>query len=148
MKKSKDQIGFSLQKVTTEQFAILEEFYKEGDDIQLGTNLKFGINDEKHLIVVILSVQFTQKDKPFLKLDAACHFNINDSSWGEFLDSKKGEITFPKGFIGHLAMLTIGTTRGVLHAKTENTLFNKFLLPTINVNDIIKSDLVMKISDK
>lgn len=145
MKKSKDQIGFSLQKVTTEQFAIFDDSYKDGDDIQLGTNLKFGINDEKHLIVVILSVQFLQESKPFLKLDAACHFNIIDSAWEQFLDSKKGEITFPKGFIGHLAMLTIGTTRGILHAKTENTPFNKYLLPTINVNDIIKSDLVMKI---
>jgi hypothetical protein len=35
-------------------------------------------------------------------------------------------------------MLTIGTTRGVLHAKTEHTLFNQYLLPTINVNDIVK----------
>lgn len=145
MKNSKDQIGFSLQKVTTEQFAILDDSYKDGDDIQLGTNLKFGINEEKHLIVVILSVQFTQKDKPFLKLDAACHFNINDSSWNEFLNADNHEIVFPKGFIGHLVMLTIGTTRGILHSKTENTPFNKFLLPTINVNDIIKSDLVMKV---
>lgn len=146
MKKSKDQIGFSLQKITTEQFAILDDSYKEGDEIQLSTNLKFGINEEKHLVVVILSIQFSQNNNPFLKLDAACHFNINDSAWEQFLDSKKGEITFPKGFIGHLAMLTIGTTRGILHAKTENTPFNKFLLPTINVNDIIKSDLVMKLS--
>jgi hypothetical protein len=146
MKKSKDQIGFSLQKVTTEQFAILDDSYKEGEEIQLGTNLKFGINEEKHLIVVILSVQFLQKDKPFLKLDAACHFNISVTSWEQFLDNNKKEIVLPNGFIGHLVMLTIGTTRGILHSKTENTPFNKFLLPTINVNDIIKSDLVMKLN--
>ena len=34
--------------------------------------------------------------------------------------------------------MTIGTTRGILHAKTEGTCFNKYVLPTINVTEIIK----------
>ena len=42
-------------------------------------------------------------------------------------------------------MLTIGTTRGVLHSKTENTPFNSFLLPTLNVNELVKKDVVFKV---
>jgi hypothetical protein len=37
-------------------------------------------------------------------------------------------------------MLTIGTSRGILHAKTEGTEFNKFILPTINVNQLVEKD--------
>ena len=48
----------------------------------------------------------------------------------------------PSGFVCHLAMLAIGTARGVLHAKTENTLFNKYLIPTINVAELIKDDII------
>lgn len=42
-------------------------------------------------------------------------------------------------------MLTIGTTRGVLHSKTENTPFNSFLLPTLNVMELVKKDVVFKL---
>lgn len=64
-----------------------------------------------------------------------------DDSWNSFEDVKNSELTIPKNFISHLVMLSIGSTRGVLHAKTENTMFNKFLLPTINVNELIKEDM-------
>jgi hypothetical protein len=40
-------------------------------------------------------------------------------------------------------MLCVGTLRGVLHAKTENSVYNKFYLPTINVNDLVKTDIVL-----
>lgn len=33
-------------------------------------------------------------------------------------------------------MLSISTKRGVLDSKTENTPFNDFLLPTINVTKL------------
>lgn len=42
-------------------------------------------------------------------------------------------------------MLTIGTARGVLHSKTENTTFNQFLLPTLNVNELVQKDVIFKI---
>ena len=41
-------------------------------------------------------------------------------------------------------MLTIGTARGVLHSKTENTPYNKYLLPTLNVSDLVNNDLILK----
>lgn len=44
-------------------------------------------------------------------------------------------------------MLTIGTARGVLHSKTESTPFNSFLLPTLNVNELVKKDVVFKIEN-
>ena len=50
-------------------------------------------------------------------------------------------VSFPKGFMAHLAVITVGTTRGVLHAKTENSKFNKYFLPTINVNELVKNDI-------
>ncbi|WP_262906606.1 hypothetical protein [Tenacibaculum finnmarkense] len=37
-------------------------------------------------------------------------------------------------------MITVGTTRGVLHSKTDNTIFNEFILPTLNVSQMITED--------
>ena len=40
-------------------------------------------------------------------------------------------------FIRHLSAISIGTARGILHAKTENTAYNKYFLPTININELV-----------
>ena len=44
----------------------------------------------------------------------------------------------------HLVLLTIGTLRGVLHCKTENTEFEDLKLPTINVNELIPNDIEIR----
>ena len=49
-----------------------------------------------------------------------------------------------KGLAVHFAVLTIGSARGILHAKTEGTPFNEFLLPTIDVNNMLEEDVIFK----
>ena len=45
-------------------------------------------------------------------------------------------------------MITIGTTRGVLFAKTESTPFSKYIIPTINVAEMIENDATFKINSE
>ena len=61
---------------------------------------------------------------------------------------KEDDYIIPKNFITHLTVLTIGTARGILHAKLEKSGFEKFLLPTLNISDIIKDDLIIKSEPK
>lgn len=37
-------------------------------------------------------------------------------------------------------MITVGTARGVMHSKTDGTEFNKFLLPTLSIDDLVSKD--------
>lgn len=134
-----DKIGFSLRKITTEQFAIIETAFKEGADVQFSVNSKYGINEKDKMVVVFVSPDFRQNNAPFLVLEIGCHFKIVDEAWESFISKDKTKLNIPVGFIRHLIMLSIGTARGVLHSKTENTPFNDFLLPTINVNEIVKA---------
>lgn len=145
MAEEKNKIGFTLKKVTTEQFAIIESAYNEGDLVDLKAVLRFGINFENKIISVVFSTSLIQEKSPFLIIEVGCHFNITTEAWSSFYNESKTELIVPKGFIGHLVMLTIGTTRGVLHSKTENTPFNSFLLPTLNVNELVKKDVVFKV---
>jgi hypothetical protein len=139
IKKAKP-IGFQLNKITTEQFAIIEEVYNSSAKTNMGLSLNFGLDRENKFIAAFVKVQFEQKGKAFLIVEVGNHFKINESSWVDF-EKTKETIILPKGFAAHLVMLTIGTLRGVLHAKTENIEFNKFLLPTINVVELIKEDV-------
>lgn len=147
MAEEKNKIGFALKKITTEQFAIIESAYKEGDLVDLKAGLRFGINFENNIISVVFSTSLIQEKSPFLIIEVGCHFNITTEAWSSFYNESKTELIVPKGFIGHLVMLTIGTARGVLHSKTENTPFNSFLLPTLNVNELVKKDVVFKVEN-
>jgi hypothetical protein len=60
-----------------------------------------------------------------------------EENWNTYYNPEKQSVLLPANFARHLAMITVGTTRGVLHAKTEKTEFSKFIIPTINLEEII-----------
>lgn len=136
-------IGFQLSKITTEQFAIIPDAYnKENPKIEMSIGVKFGLNREDKMIASFVTVSFEQRKKAFMIIEIANHFKIEDNAWNSFNKSER-EIIIPKGFAIHLVMLTVGTLRGTLHCKTENTEFNSFILPTINVTELVKEDIVL-----
>lgn len=133
--------GFAIKKVSTEQFAILEDGYNEKGKIMLNTSLRFAADDIQKYIAVFASFVFESDNKPFLLTEASCHFSIDDSAWKEMLKPDINTLIVPQGFLSHLAMLTVGTSRGILHAKTEGTCFNQYVLPAIHITNIIKEDI-------
>lgn len=135
-------VRFALRNITTEQFALLEDVKIDDSKIKIETNLRFGANDKEKLIAVFANFSFESESKPFIVIEVGCHFLIENSAWFEMLDEESNSLKVPKGFMSHLSMITVGSTRGVLHTKTENTCFNKYVLPTINVADMIKKDAV------
>jgi hypothetical protein len=146
MKKDNTQVGFALQGIKTEQFAIFEENYAPKKETGLGTELQFKLDQKNKQIGVFLGFEFMQGKKVFLKIVVSCHFKIEESSWTSFL--QENSLTVPKGFLAHLAMITTGTTRGVLFAKTEATPFSKFIVPTLNVAEMIKEDASFEMANE
>jgi hypothetical protein len=139
-----ESIGFALAAIKTEQFALFEEKYSTKKELNITTSLEFKINEEQKLIGVFATFTFEQAKKIFIKIQVSCHFTIEPNAWKSFIN--EDWIVFPKNFMGHLTMLTIGTSRGILHAKTEGTEFNKFILPTINVNLLVVNDAKFNIN--
>jgi len=41
-------------------------------------------------------------------------------------------------------VVTVGTARGVLHNKTENTVFNRFIIPLLDATALIKEDVKLE----
>jgi hypothetical protein len=133
------KIGFNLTKINTLQFAIIEDtFDSKLDEFNVETNLGYGLDEENNSILSLVKIQFEQKELPFMIIEVSCEFDIDKGFWDKFENSDS--ITIPKGFMAHLAMITVGTSRGVLHGKTKNTKFNDFILPMINVAEMIKED--------
>ena len=133
-------IGFALLQVKTEQFAVIEGNYKESEKVELNTSLEFKVSHDTKAIGVFIKFIFEQAKCPFLIVEVSCHFNILDSSWEGFQFGENGAIIIPKNLLQHLGMITVGTARGVLHAKTEGTSLNKFFIPTVNVVEMVTDD--------
>lgn len=135
----KKTIGFALKGIKTDQFATFEENFSKKKEANLTTELQFKINKESKQIGVYATFSFDHTKKVFLKIQVSCHFEILPDAWDELL--KESKIIFPKGFITHLAVLTIGTARGVLHCKTDGTDFNTYILPTLDISKMLTEDV-------
>lgn len=132
-------IPFKLRKINTEQFAIIEDAYNnQVEDVNLEVHVTFGINSESASIISIIKFQFKQNEKSFLIVEVSCEFSVEKTKWSEFHKGEK--IIIPHDFLRHLATITVGTTRGVLHSKTTNTKFNEFIIPTIDITQILTED--------
>ncbi len=138
-KKNNVKINFTLLNIKTEQFAIFEDKYIETEKINLNTNLTFGLNSDDKIFLVTPKYTFEIEKTPFMTVQISCFFKIEDNAWNNFIED--GKIVFPKDFVAHMAMISVGTSRGVLHTKTEGTVFNKYILPTINVAKMIPEDV-------
>jgi hypothetical protein len=64
----------------------------------------------------------------------------------KFENKDKSLISVSKGFLTHLIVLSIVNARGILHAKLEKSGFEQFILPAINVSDVIQKDVEFQIS--
>ncbi len=137
---------FKLVNILTNQFALIEEHFSEDiSTVQLSLNHKFGIDIEKRNIALKNQIRFLSDNQIFIILEVTCTFNISEESWAELLTEEKSEIVIPSDLATHLLVLTVGTARGVLHAKTENTKFNKYFLPTLDVSKSIENDIVFNV---
>ena len=138
--KKNNSIDFLLEKIRTEQFALFEENFDANLEISLNTQVEFKLNQKNKMVGSFVGFTFEQEKKILSKIEVSCHFRLTENSWNSFIDKEKSKIVIPKGFLAHLAAVTLGTTRGVLFSKTEGTPLNNLIIPMLNISEIIQTD--------
>jgi hypothetical protein len=140
-------IPFFLKTIQMEQFAWFEENLKEDDleKVELATQIQFKLNPQTQTVGTFVGVTFQQQQKPFLKINMSCSFKIKEEVLKQLVDEPQSKIVLPKHFLQHLVVITLGTIRGVLFAKTEGTVFNRFMLPTLDVTALVGTDEIFYI---
>lgn len=142
MKIENKNISFGISKISTEQFAIIPEAHLNGAKIQIMHEMLFGIDKINKIIIMKKLARFQHlESSPFMQIEVACHFNINPNDWDKIKKNDSDGILIPKDFSLHLGMIVIGVLRGVLHAKTENSIYNQYPFPTIDVTKLIPESL-------
>lgn len=143
MENKDKNIEFNIKNIHTEQFALFEDNRFDSAKINLETNLSYGLNVVERDFIISIKFTFEMKKKPFMSIQVNCNFEIGLESFNNLIVDDK--IIVPNWFIAHMAMITVGTSRGILHSKTEGTIFNKYILPTINVAQMIPEDAIFDI---
>lgn len=140
----KEQISFTMNRIITEQFATFADAIPfDNSQIQFGVNFGFNANIAKNELGCKVIIAINNGQMPLVKLDVCCVYAIKPADWEKL---KQGDtMIIDKGFLSYLAMQTIGTARGILHAKTEDTAFNIYIIPPINTQDVIKNNLKIEL---
>jgi|AntRauMFilla1563_2_1112583.scaffolds.fasta_scaffold01417_5 hypothetical protein len=144
-----ENIKFGLREIDTLQYAILPDAYdSSADKFQYSFGINFSFPDiEKKLICCSCLIKYDGKASPFLVLEVALYFEVEEESWSQLIDRETKLVKIPKGTAHHMMSLTIGSARGVLHSETKNTEFNRLILPTVNLNKLIDGDVIQTKSE-
>lgn len=139
-------IAFGLRQIETRQFATFGDGKCDIDLLNEQLEFSFGTSYENRIIGCTFLYSLIVGELPFVKIEVACHFNIEEQSWKQLVDSKKTQLVLPKKFAQHLANVTVGTSRGILHTKTEGTAFHQYPIALINLENIFQEDAIIDLS--
>lgn len=145
----KRNIPFRLSGIETRQFAIMEDSYKDDCEISLEVGVPITASEENHLIDASLNIQFKCEETPFIILEVKLQFDIESEAFNSLFVTKKKKtfLVIPVGLSRHLATLTVGTARGILHEKLNKTKLHNIILPTIDLTKILDEDIVLEKKD-
>jgi len=139
-------IRFNWAKITTDEFAVLEK-YDPAVATDITIHIGFDAEPGDRLVPVQVKGLFNQQQKVCLVLAITCIFMVSPEDWIALYDREQMVVTIEVPFAVHLASLSLSTLRGVLHAKTEGLSINTFVLPPINVAEMVKEKVVIMVKE-
>ena len=144
IKQESKPIGFAFRGIKTEQFAIIASQFNNNTPFSGGLQVKFGVNVQENTIAQFSKLTFEKEGKVIMIIEISCHFGIEPESLQSINNSDLNQVVLPREFASHLVAITVGASRGVLHSKVENTIFNQFLIPLVNTAEVVKEDVIIK----
>lgn len=136
------QERFQLAGVTIEQFAKISE--PKGTEFAVDVSVPVKTNYKDGKIAVGLNVQFFEDEKIILQLEVFCHYVFEPGCWSELTSNHTENAVIKKELMANFFSIAVGTTRGVLAAKTENTPYSVCVLPLMNSDPKQGPDFVVE----
>ncbi len=143
-------VNFALINVKTEKLDIHPESFVDGKSVAIKAGMNFGVDKDKHFVKVLFNNKFVHKEKdeeqepdgdPFIDITVSCVFVLDPESWKKLEKAENNMFVVPHGLASHFGMLAASTARGILHNETENTEYNKFIIPANDVGAMIPGNI-------
>ncbi len=133
-------IPYRISEIKTTQFAIFPEKVQNGKVMNIRTDFSYGINKTHNSVRCVCKISYLQEEQLLMVMEVQCLFEVAPEGIAQIEKDKKISVDF----LRYIATIVVGTARGIIHARTENTVLNPFVLPPINLIDLIKEDLVIE----
>jgi len=132
-------IPYKISHIETMQFAIFPENLINGQEVFVNTNCGYNVRSDLNQVRNVISVNYTQNEKLLMVVQLACYYDIAPEGVGAI----KAEGKIPVDFLRYMGSISVGTIRGVIHAKTEGTVLNPVVMPPVNLEEMVKNDLFL-----
>ncbi len=118
-------------------------FKLESEGVKIGTDFNMAFDLENRIVKSDIKVRYSAAGDDGQPVSADYHFSFFFKT--ENLDSliavkDENEITVDTGLGNAIASITYSTTRGLLMARLQGTIFENYFLPVINPNDLLQTD--------
>ena len=133
------KIPYRIVKIENNQFALFPEKYINGQEVKINISFNFAYSSDLKMIRCISKIDYLQSESVLLILENTTFFSIAPEGTASI--QKDGKV--PVDFLRYMATIAVGTARGIIHAKTEGSVLNSVVLPPINLEEIIKDDMVI-----
>ncbi|UCH63536.1 MAG: hypothetical protein JSU77_03575 [Fidelibacterota bacterium] len=133
-------IEFKYSSFNVRGFTLTQISLPKDEQIPVGFHLEleFSLDDEKQILICRLStvIQIGEGDEvqKCVELDTESAYNVR--GW-ENLQKEGKTYQLPDDLLVTLFSIHYSTTRGVLIEKTSGTPFSRFILPIMNVKEIL-----------
>ena len=134
-------IPFRIRQIKTQQFAMFPDLLVNGKEVTVDSEFSFGVNTEVKNILCVAKLSYRQDENLLLTTEVHCIFDIREDGTNQL--KEQGRVVVD--FLRYLATIAVGTVRGIIHTKTENTVLNSVVVPPINLVEAIKEDFVFKL---
>ena len=132
-------IPYKISHIETMQFAIFPENLINGQEVLVNTNCGYNERSDLNQVRNVISVNYNQNEKLLMVVQLACYYDIAP----EGVEAIKAEGKIPVDFLRYMGSISVGTIRGVIHAKTEGTVLNPVVMPPVNLEEMVKNDLFL-----
>lgn len=126
-----NKIPFRIFKIENDPIELHADLYKSDVELAIDFEVAFNGSLNEGTIGCKTKYVFKQGNVVISSLSVYCYFAIEP----EFLkkNSEEGKFVLEKDFQRYLATISVGTARGIQHARTQGTVLNTLVIPPINL---------------
>ena len=137
-----NSIPFRIYKIENDPIGLHADLIENDAEIELGFEMAFNGSLSDGTVGCMTKYVFKQGECIVSSLTVYCYFVIEP----KFLEknTKDNRLIIGKDFLRYLATISVGTARGIQHAKTQGTVLNTFVIPPINLMEFEIKDLVLE----
>ena len=138
-----DKIPFRIFKIENDPIDLHADLIEDIAQLELEFQVAFNGNLKNRIVGCKTDYVFRQKNNVIVSaLTVYCYFMIQE----DFVKSKvqNNKLLLSKDFLRYLSTISVGTARGIQHAKTQGTILNSLVIPPINLMEVNIQDFVLE----